>query len=1270
MPLPVPALRLKLPPRPGDGTSRARHEGWRGDATESSRDRNVPDADGSWDTSSADTEPSFDFAPVFDAPERSERGDTGPPRDDAPRASRSASGGSETASEPSDAVPPDDPGLLRAMRRPRLAASSVAAFLGQRDGLRAGAWQTERAAETSEARADEASEAPEGSGDDRPDDPSSIGAERTSGSPRENSENKKGALPAALLEEGASSEARGRERRRGGSRSRGASWSSRFGSSTAAADTSAPDDADFVASAAAGNARRTEAAAELMTPTLGDAFFYDKAEEPASDAKAKREAEEVSLKKEAERATPTSGKADEDLADVWDLSRRLTVAEVASHYARKKAEKAKRRRHPRETWNGGAPGLCRLAAPSVGSETSSKSPVPEAGSDVNDIVHTRRSRRSGISGAPYATECFLSRSYTEGFGAPVAFAAYPSADVLCRACGDVAWDPVRFPKREDSDLGTLGIPADASNLWCRDCLLADGAAESKRLGRESRARIVRDLPVDENVAARVALKRVLCRHALSCEFQREFLADERGAARDAETEGRVEGRSREIRWRMDPAGHGCPDSGRLCDREQTERDCSRAVRVCGLPGDANPGDACVARVRAGDFEAHAASCAFRLVACSRRDLGCARAVRRKHAEAHFRLCEHRPFACPNRPRCAWRGLRRDVEAHLRKACAWEVVPCGLVDDDRDGALARSRRRRDGAVGADGREYTFGGDARFAPPDARLHALNGLSRSSSHTYTGYTHGFTNDGNRKRKSLRSVSGENAALGRYGAGGSGARYGSLHAAAGAGRVLDASSGVSSMRSSMSSLSSLSSASRRERVERARERRERAETCGVRLARCTLNAHRAVCRFQRAKCRHCGAPRALRRLAQHEAECASARFACLRCGAERIPADARRTHDERVCPEAEVFCEFARYGCSRPRVPRREAAAHARARLAEHLALLLRRDANAPLPERTGEGDPYPALPQNEAEEGTEKTRSKPSDGFMALVTRHEVTRGDARRVAATASAAADGVAAESRALVGALGDAADAATHARELLATQIERARARFATQCSETLSEVAEGDGAVEARAAACLSASAAARASAAAALADAGALDAVAKRVTRETSAVLKTASDASRKLGRELVSLLAAAAPALDAQAEAEARVADAGAAAHERVARLEWTSADEAIVAWEKIGDAREAFGAKLVPRDIEHRALLLKVEALERGRYVSAGEDQAMRRRAREAQYPRASEEEEKEKPRAETLFRGEAVPPPDDGDSTAPPAPATPRGAGAETAEAEV
>lgn len=1204
MPPPVPPLRLNLPPRLGEGTSRARHEDLRGDATGTSRDRNVIGNDGSWETSSADTAaPSSEFAPVLDDPERSEHGEAVPPRDDSLRASRGDPGGSETASEGSDAVPPDA-GLLRAMRRPRLAASSVAAFLRQRDDLRTPAWETEPAAETSGERVDEASEA-EGSGDVPPD------AERTSrGSPRtrREEEKKRGALPAALLEEGPSSDsARGRERRRGrgsgsgsGSRPRGASWSAlassrdallgtkrasrvadRWSALAAAADASAPDETDFVASAAVGNARRTEAAAELMTPTLGDAFVEEEEEErPATRLDSRENSREEPPEPPKEE---TANAPETNAFSATDLSRRLVVAEVASHYARKKADCLRRVgfvparvRHPRETWNGGAPGLCRLAAPA-------EPAFSVAGGDA-EAAAARRVPRSR------ATECFLSRTYTEGFGAPVAFAAYPSADVLCRACGDVAWDPVRFPKREEEAPGAL--PADASNLWCRNCLLFDGVAGE----RDAEA-----LPVDETVAARVALKRVLCRHALACE---------RVASEDASTNP-SEPEPAEIRWRMDHVSHGCPDSGRLCDREQTERDCSRAVRVCGLPGDANPGDACAARVRAGDFETHAASCAFRLVPCSRRGLGCAHAVRFKHAEQHFRLCEHRPFACPNRPRCAWRGTRRDVEAHLKKECAWEIAECGLADDDPDGALARSsesKRAYDAATSADGRAYTFGGDALDFSDVSDFSDSVPLVRDAR-------------GEQNRKSLRSGRG-----------------------AGPGRLAASRSGLGARATQRSSGSlSLSSASRRARAERKLERCDRSERCEVRLARCKMAAHRAVCRFRRATCRHCGAPRATRRLAQHEAECAFSRFACSRCGAEGIPTDARRTHDERVCPEVEMQCAFARYGCSRPKVPRREYAEHAKASLREHLALLTRRDANAPLPERTGDGDPYPALDTN-ANEGDEK----PADGFMALVTRHEVTRGDARRVAAVAAAAADGVAADTAAAAAALRDAADAAASARELFTSQVARFKAQFQGRCAEALETFAEGEKTVETRATACLSASGSARRVAAATLADADALDAVARRVARETSALVSAASDASRTLGGSLVSLLAAAAPALDVRAETEARVAEAGAAAHARVARLEWTSADEAIVAWEKIGDARESFAKRLVPRDIEHRALLLKVEALERGRYVGAAEDQAMRRRARE------------------TL--GDAISSEASLGGPAPPAPATPRGAGAETAEA--
>ena len=1252
MPPPVPALRLNLPPRPGDGTSRARREGSRGDAAETSRDRNVPRDDGSWETSSADTDPSFDFAPVFDGPERFERVEAGPPRDDAPRASRDDSGGSETASERSDAEPPD-PALLRAMRRPRLAASSVAAFLGQRDDLRAAAWETAREAGTLDDRADEPNETKRS--DDRAESRAPVSAELdhsavgSVGSPQivlTRKENKTGALPAALLEEGPSS-----IRGRGAVRGRGASWSALASSRdallgttrasrvaatwsgvAAAADASAPDESDFVASAAVGNARRTEAAAELMTPTLGDAFLEED-DEAMNEKKKKKREEEEKERRRLEEATERDEKARKSARDdPRDLSKRLVVAEVTSFYARKKAEALRRtglvparNRHPRETWNGGAPGLCRLAAPAT------------YASPVSENAATRAS----------ATECFLSRTYTEGFGAPVAFAAYPSADVLCRACGDVAWDPVRFPANAAERRETL--QADASNLWCRDCLLADGAAGEQGLDAEA-------LPVDENVAARVALKRVLCRHALVCERVRDddtgasngFSRDEDGAEDERDEDGAAGKKSKtktknvfsEIRWRMDHPGHGCPDSGRLCDREQTERDCSRAVRVCGLPGDANPGDSCVARVRAGDFEAHAASeCAFRLVPCSRREKGCAHAVRFKHAEQHFRLCEYRPFACPNRPRCAWRGVRKQVEAHLRKECAWEVVACGLTDDHPDGEIARAQTSRDASTGADGRAYTFGGDF----PDS------------------------DDERMSRKSLRSASKRNG----LGLGLLGHSARSLRGAAGLSRA----AGLSSASSSAVSSGSMSSASRRARVERKLERRDRSERCEVRLVRCKLNAHRAVCRFQRAICRHCGAPRALRRLAQHEAECAFSRFACLLCGAEGIPNDSRRTHDARVCPEREMTCEFARYGCSRPRMPRREYAEHIRERMHEHLELLTRRDRKKALPERTGDGEPYPApslLERASDDEevliGVEATlgvskRREPTDGFMALVTRHEVTRRDARRVASVASAAADGADEETRSLLASLGDAADAATRARELLFCQIARAKDRFTTQCAELTETFENDERAIEKSATSCLAASATSRREAKETLAASDALDDVARRVAHETSALVIASSDGARKLGSSLVSLLAAAAPALDAQAEMEARAAEAGAAAHARVADLEWASADEAIVAWEKIGDARESFAAKLVPREMEHRALLLKVEAFERGRYVTAGEDQAMTRKAK----AEAAGSANQKKPGPE--YRGEDDDDAPTGAADAPPAPATPQGAGAETARAE-
>jgi hypothetical protein len=239
------------------------------------------------------------------------------------------------------------------MRRPRLAASSVAAFLGQRDDLRAAAWETAREAGTSDDRADEPNETKRS--DDDAESRANLSAEPTVGSPRTKShcEKKPRALPAALLEEKPSS-----IRGRGAIRGRGSSWSalasskdallgttrasrvvSLWSGAAAAADFSAPDESDFVASAAVGNAQRTESAKELMTPTLGDAFVEeddDAVNENENEKKKLAEEEEEKERRRVAEADEVDKKARESARhDAIDLSNRLTSAEVTSFYARR-----------------------------------------------------------------------------------------------------------------------------------------------------------------------------------------------------------------------------------------------------------------------------------------------------------------------------------------------------------------------------------------------------------------------------------------------------------------------------------------------------------------------------------------------------------------------------------------------------------------------------------------------------------------------------------------------------------------------------------------------------------------------------------------------------------------------------------------------------------------------------------------------------------------------------------------------------------------------
>ena len=172
-------------------------------------------------------------------------------RDDAPGVPKCLRG----RLEPSDAVLPTTPAPAgHASPAPR--RLSVAAFLSE-DGSAPARGDRARGGDVGRARG----RSVRGGGDDRPDDPSLARNERAA---RRAMTKTKGTLLGAS-DEGASSEEAWVES--GDAVPIPWCFVERRLGSTAAADTSAPDDADF-AQAAAGNARWTEAAVEPMTPTL------------------------------------------------------------------------------------------------------------------------------------------------------------------------------------------------------------------------------------------------------------------------------------------------------------------------------------------------------------------------------------------------------------------------------------------------------------------------------------------------------------------------------------------------------------------------------------------------------------------------------------------------------------------------------------------------------------------------------------------------------------------------------------------------------------------------------------------------------------------------------------------------------------------------------------------------------------------------------------------------------------------------------------------
>ena len=121
-------------------------------------------------------------------------------------------------------------------------------------------------------------------------------------------------------------------------------------------------------------------------------------------------------------------------------------------------------------------------------------------------------------------------------------------------------------------------------------------------------------------------------------------------------------------------------------------------------------------------------------------------------------------------------------------------------------------------------------------------------------------------------------------------------------------------------------------------------------------------------------------------------------------------------------------------------------------------------------------------------------------------------------------------------------------------------------------------------------------ASHASALASTGALDAASERFVRFFAAARDARDVALRRVGRRALALTAAAAPALETRSAMDATTDARRAELAEAIDDLEWRAADRAVVAWERVGDAREALRRRFAPRFGFAARLERKTRALE--------------------------------------------------------------------------
>ena len=393
-----------------------------------------------------------------------------------------------------------------------------------------------------------------------------------------------------------------------------------------------------------------------------------------------------------------------------------------------------------------------------------------------------------------------------------------------------------------------------------------------------------------------------------------------------------------------------------------------------------------------------------------------------------------------------------------------------------------------------------------------------------------------------------------------------------------------------------------------------ECAGTCAVTLPRVQMMAHKEVCRYQSAECKHCGESMALRRLGQHEATCSARFYECQNC-AQRVHKQRRRQHDETVCPGVRVECMYRRYGCD-AKVLKCDYARHLVESFDDHAVMVLRNDANAwtePKDAKTHE-TLEPSEPLEPLEPLEPSVRSNPigkQDGFEVMVTRHELTRADLRRVDAASESLSAGLDATLASLTEEIARVEDEVyVDATARLALDMRRTREHMRTLVKETDDEVRVFESKLMDETLELYNDSVAMRRKAEKELAVKTHLDDFVTGYEGSLREVRAELGDLARDVGESTLRLSTAISPALELKDTIERTLVAGLEGLDARIANLEWRGADRAAIAWEKTQDARENFRARCKPRLRQQMRLEEKMELLEGSKFVTPDEDAGLR------------------------------------------------------------